>query len=109
MLGIKNSNYSTGHASHKRNVYTEVVANNLCIGCGLCAAICPGQNLRIELNEFGEYVAREQDSSCPDTCSMCLDVCPFYDQSENEANKMHEQEDRLLEELGFGKVFSPEQ
>ena len=67
-----------------KNVCTEVVKNNLCIGCGICAAICPGQNLRIEFNEFGEYVAREQDSSCPDTCSMCLDVCPFYDQSENE-------------------------
>ncbi len=69
---------------NRKNVCNTIVAHNLCIGCGLCAAICPNNNLRIESNEFGEYIAVEKDNKCPDTCSMCLMVCPFFDQEENE-------------------------
>lgn len=67
-----------------KNVCTEIVAHNLCIGCGLCAGICPHHNLRIEFNKFGEYVAIEKGTKCPDTCNMCLEVCPFYNDKDNE-------------------------
>jgi len=63
---------------------SSVVEQNLCTGCGICAAICPRQNLRIEFNKFGEYVAIEKGTKCPDTCNMCLDVCPFYNNKDNE-------------------------
>ena len=33
----------------------------------------------------------------------------YDDQSDAQAQKMHAEEDRLLQELGFGKVFSPDQ
>jgi coenzyme F420-reducing hydrogenase beta subunit len=59
------------------NVLESVVSNNLCIGCGMCAGICP-------FNEFGEYVSRKQGGRCPDTCNVCLKVCPFSAQPENE-------------------------
>ena len=68
----------------RKNVYTEITANKLCVGCGLCAALCPGQNLKIEFNDYGEYAAAQTSAECPDTCSACLKVCPFSSQAENE-------------------------
>jgi len=57
-------NNITGH----KNVCTEVVGKNLCIGCGICASICPRENLKIEFNRFGEYNALEIDNSCGEKC-----------------------------------------
>ena len=67
-----------------RNVCSEVVANNLCIGCGVCAAICPRDNLKIRFNEYGEYNAFEIGSGCLGDCNLCLSVCPFHDNEDNE-------------------------
>jgi coenzyme F420-reducing hydrogenase beta subunit len=73
-------NNITGH----KNVCTEVVAKNLCIGCGICASVCPRENLKIEFNRFGEYNALEIDNSCGEKCNLCLKVCPFYNNKDNE-------------------------
>jgi coenzyme F420-reducing hydrogenase beta subunit len=67
-----------------KNVCTEVVAKNLCIGCGICASICPHENLKIEFNSFGEYNALETGNSCGEKCGLCLEVCPFYNNKDNE-------------------------
>jgi coenzyme F420-reducing hydrogenase beta subunit len=68
----------------KENVCIEVVAKNLCIGCGLCAGICPQKTLEIRFNEFGEYAARDIRGKCPDGCDHCLKVCPFSGRSQDE-------------------------
>ena len=73
-------NSITGH----KNVCTEVVGKNLCIGCGICASICPHENLKIEFNKFGEYNAFETGNICDEKCHLCLDVCPFYNNKDNE-------------------------
>lgn len=73
-------NNITGH----KNVCTEVVGKNLCIGCGLCAGICPRENLRIEFNRFGEYNALQIGNRCGEQCDLCLRVCPFYNNNDNE-------------------------
>lgn len=73
-------NNITGH----KNVCTEVVAKNLCIGCGICASVCPSENLKIEFNRFGEYNALEIGNSCGEKCNLCLNVCPFYNNEDNE-------------------------
>lgn len=70
--------------SESVNVCTEVVAHDLCIGCGLCAGVCPKDHLRIGFNEFGEYVPFEQDNDCAQECDLCLRVCPFSAQAEKE-------------------------
>ena len=67
-----------------KNVCTEIVGKNLCIGCGICASICPCDNLKIEFNRFGEYNAFETGNLCDEKCHLCLDVCPFYNNKDNE-------------------------
>ncbi|MHC4165389.1 MAG: Coenzyme F420 hydrogenase/dehydrogenase, beta subunit C-terminal domain [Planctomycetota bacterium] len=67
-----------------KNVCTEVVGKNLCIGCGLCAGVCPRENLKIYFNRFGEYNALEIGNGCGGKCNLCLKVCPFYNNKDNE-------------------------
>lgn len=66
----------------KPNVIDEVVKNDLCIGCGTCAGICPRGILKIKDNEYGEYIPFEVQV-CDSHCGLCLEVCPFSN-NENE-------------------------
>lgn len=54
----------------------EIVKNDLCIGCGTCAAVCPQKILKIQDNEYGEYTSSETQV-CSSGCGLCLEVCPF--------------------------------
>lgn len=67
----------------KPPVMTNVVEHGLCIGCGLCAALCPQSVLAMEWNRYGEYNPVET-SPCTKECGICLSVCPFADTGENE-------------------------
>ena len=64
-------------------VITNTVKHDLCIGCGLCAALCPQGILTMEWNRYGEYNPVEV-SPCTTECGLCLKVCPFADSGENE-------------------------
>ncbi|MBX3616247.1 Coenzyme F420 hydrogenase/dehydrogenase, beta subunit C-terminal domain [Nitrosomonas sp.] len=52
----------------------EVIKQGYCIGCGVCRAV--DQNININLNSFGEYVAELNDSSL-DKIVEASEVCPF--------------------------------
>lgn len=67
----------------KSSVITNTVKHDLCIGCGLCAALCPQGVLAMEWNRYGEYNPVET-SPCTTECGLCLKVCPFADSGENE-------------------------
>jgi coenzyme F420 hydrogenase subunit beta len=67
----------------KSSVITNVVEHDLCIGCGLCAALCPQDVLSMQWNRYGEYNPVET-SPCTTECGLCLKVCPFADSGENE-------------------------
>jgi coenzyme F420-reducing hydrogenase beta subunit len=67
----------------KALVIRDIVENDLCIGCGLCAACCPSGILEMEWNRFGEYNPVEK-IPCEKECGLCLKVCPFADGNENE-------------------------
>jgi coenzyme F420 hydrogenase subunit beta len=53
----------------------DVVANGLCCGCGVCAAICPSSCLDMEFSRYGEYNPIQQPGCT--NCNLCSKVCPF--------------------------------
>lgn len=65
------------------NVCSETVAHDLCIGCGVCAAMCPMGNLTMEWSDDG-FLQPSCADSCEATCRLCLDVCPFQESLHNE-------------------------
>lgn len=67
----------------KTSVITNIVRHDLCIGCGLCAALCPQGALEMEWNQYGEYNPIET-TPCITECGLCLKVCPFADNEGNE-------------------------
>lgn len=66
-----------------QNVVNTIVANQLCIGCGTCAGICPQNALSMNFNKFGEYNPY-LEKNCLKECELCLRVCPFHNGNENE-------------------------
>ncbi len=68
------------------NVVTQVVAKNWCVGCGMCAAVCPKGRLEIRFNDRGEYspVELESCAECGIKCSLCYQVCPAHGNTKNE-------------------------
>ena len=66
------------------NVCAFIVPADLCIGCGLCAGVCPQQVLDMRFNQYGEYIPVEYRQGCLPKCDLCLRTCPFWDQDDNE-------------------------
>lgn len=65
------------------SIIENIVNNDLCIGCGLCAGICPQRLLAMHFNIYGEYnpVLKQ---ACSKECGLCMSVCPFNDKNMNE-------------------------
>ena len=65
------------------NVISTIVKNDLCIGWGVCAVLCPDHSLTMQFNLFGEYNPVEE-KECSKECGICLKACPFADCNDNE-------------------------
>lgn len=60
---------------HKPRVISQVVNNDLCIGCGACTYACTSDSLTMTWNDEGFRVA-ELIGDCNDD-GNCINVCPF--------------------------------
>lgn len=73
-------------------VITEVVNNDLCIGCGVCVDACPSKALDITWNDYGFLTATTNSNDCNGE-GTCIKVCPF-----NPAPAaQHKDEDKIAE------------
>lgn len=68
-----------------KNIY-RLINNELCKGCGTCAALCTNNALKIVLNEKkGNYTVQIKEKRCKD-CGNCLKVCPINCKNLKEIN-----------------------
>lgn len=74
------------------NIIEDTLANNLCIGCGICAGTCPTHNLTMKFDEEGKYTP-SHSSKCSENCDLCLKSCPFA------SGKYSKNEDTIADKL----------
>ena len=56
----------------------QVVKDDLCTGCGTCAALCPNETIKLIINEKkGIYVPELNEEKC-NGCGICYEVCPGH-------------------------------
>ncbi len=67
----------------KPHDFTMAVPTDLCIGCGLCVALCPQGVHAMQWNRCGEYNPIGV-SPCTTHCGLCQKVCPFAESGVNE-------------------------
>lgn len=59
-----------------KNVINLVVQKDRCIGCSVCAGICPADALEMKFNESGNLQPVLVEK-CLEKCDICLKNCPF--------------------------------
>ena len=85
---------------------TNYISSDFCIGCGVCVGVCPINHLRIGLNKENRFEVKENENRCIDSCNICLSVCPFSNDSQNEddiSKELFKDENQLKydKECGF--------
>lgn len=55
-----------------------VCPENKCLGCGLCASLCPHGCISMRENDLGELHPFVDESACT-SCSLCIRMCPAND------------------------------
>jgi len=58
------------------------VYSSLCTQCGVCAAICPPDAIRMVRSREGNYYPEVDQALCT-LCGLCNDVCPVYPFNDN--------------------------
>ena len=69
------------------NILDTVVRHDYCCNCGVCAAVCPRGRLQMMETECGECHPATAES-CPPSCLLCRDVCPFSNESSEDGDSL---------------------
>ncbi len=86
------------------NITELIVEKDKCIGCGVCDTICPVNVLKMDFNSIGNYQPFESEG-CLDKCTLCLDVCPFIEDNDDEyeiARKLYSNIDNIKYDDSLG-------
>lgn len=85
--------------AHVPKVISEVVTQDLCIGCGLCTYKCPSGALKMDWNDYG-FLIPKLVNDCNDN-GDCLTVCPFNPYPEKEIKTEKEIAEKFLKDKIF--------
>ena len=66
------------------DVTVEIVARDLCIGCGVCTLACSRSYLTMLEGRGGALIPVLANGPCAVQCGGCLSVCPFWPGNANE-------------------------
>lgn len=58
-----------------------IVAEGMCIGCGVCVGVCPRPTATMNMSAAGLWEPRFSGVSCPASCGRCYAVCPFSEKT----------------------------
>ncbi len=60
--------------------------NHLCLGCGICAALCPQGSIQMEFSPVqGFFLPSGSMDQCETACGLCERVCPFVPENSDTA------------------------
>lgn len=65
-----------------KELYENIIKNNYCIGCGVCASI-KDSPFKMQMNDFGNIVAYHY-KNLDDNKAKVLKICPFSNHAKNE-------------------------
>jgi coenzyme F420 hydrogenase subunit beta len=78
VLKLSSSSLQSVNSVGKPHNVGYVVENGLCIGCGICEAVCPNKAIELIFNvKSGMPLARVSEEKCIG-CQKCLNVCYGY-------------------------------
>jgi coenzyme F420 hydrogenase subunit beta len=63
----------------------DIVGWRLCLGCGACAYICPEQKIEL-VNDITAGMRPVASAAQCASCSLCLEVCPAYENDHRSLN-----------------------
>jgi len=63
------------NSSKPINAQTAIASHDRCCGCGICAAICPVNCIKMKFDKNLEYKPFVDSNACI-ACGLCIQVCP---------------------------------
>jgi len=67
----------------RSDIFATTLPRDLCVGCGVCAGVCPWSHITMVCNAAGEYKP-VRPGPCEYSCGLCGMVYPFSDLGEDE-------------------------
>ena len=63
------------NTNQKLSIKETTIDNNLCFGCGICAATCPEHAIAMHWGQYLTWVPQIDEAKCTD-CGLCSKICP---------------------------------